>query len=271
MLKLNIKRLISLFVIMMSFVLVGNEKTNVSMEQKLKNLNYRFDSDNKDFFIIKGGTNKVIVSKNPERDPETNKVYHLVFTLWEPFFLDSEEIKTLNNINKKLKYGSYGICESGNRKSIYFGFDFPVNVTTKDLSKAIAACATAKMPIKIDMNKQYRLSIIEVLDKDQKAGRSNKGHKEIARMMANIDLSYCPSDFKEAYRKHTDAWAQERLGATEVGAVLGAADGDPLTALVGGILGAVIDTAVQGSDIRSTFEDVLRIAREYGVNTESYK
>jgi hypothetical protein len=78
-------------------------------------------------------------------------------------------------------------------------------------------------------------AIARVLEKDR-AARIEAGFGKIADSMRTIDLKSCPPRFREAYQKHISAWEKNDL--------------------------RLID---------ETFEEVKRIAREYGVDVSPFE
>lgn len=238
-----------------------------AMREKLSALDYNF-SNVKDYFLIKGGQNNVLVTQKPERNIEKNTVYYTILTIWQPMFLSKDHINKLIEFNKKSELGKFTADVVGNRILVGYSITVPKDVTSSVLSNAIRETSRIKLPFAVNISEQDRLSIIEVLDKDRQAGLAGGGHEAVAQRMSKIDLSFCPEDFQNAYIRHIKAWGA-RLGATEAGVALGG--DDPGAALVLGLYGALLDGAVQSEDIKSSFSTVLQIAEKYGVNTKPYR
>jgi hypothetical protein len=81
-----------------------------------------------------------------------------------------------------------------------------------------------------------RTAIKQVLEQDRAFHRARKLAKQYADSMATIDLQSCPSEFRQAYRKHIGAWEKNELNSIE-----------------------------------ETWGEVKRIAREYGVDMEPFE
>ncbi|MBQ4329859.1 MAG: hypothetical protein IJC27_09035 [Lentisphaeria bacterium] len=253
--------------IVLCMIFWGSIAYGDSMREKLEALNYNFKAG-KNCFLIEGGTNLVAVSEKPQRDIESNRVLYHIFTIWEPVFLSKEKLDRLVEFNKKNRFGQFSIFPAGMRFNICFGISVSPDVSLSELSKAIRECARVNVPIRINNEEQYKLSIVEVLDLDRKAGKAGGGHEAVAARMSKINISYCPQDFQDAYIRHIRAW-KFRLGATEAGTALGG--GDPGSAFVLGLLGAAIDAETQSEGISSTFNVVLKIAEQYGVDVRPYR
>lgn len=245
----------------------GENPIRSEMEEKLKLLEYSYSLitiNKNDFFVIKGGKNAVFITKNASRDINRDIVCYYVFTTWKSVFLSDKDLKTIHDLNLKNKLRRYELFKDANRVRVLCTFRLSKDFSQTDLSKVIKECSEVKFPVEINQSEQYRLSIQEVLNKVFEAQHLGE-NKKIAQRISKIDMSFCPRDFYYAMEKYYNA-LQFRLGATEAGAAL--AD-DPVTAFILIGYGTFADAALEAGVIRESFQQVLQVAKKYGVEVQN--
>lgn len=251
------------------------------IEAKLKDLKISFEKTEAScpWLIASMGNTKVFVAKECERNQE-NKVERAIIVIFDLLILTEEQENILIRANSR-KTPAQGVwqAEETDMKNgsvyLYFLINIPENATDKQLTEAIIKCSKIVLPFNYDYQKQYTMAIRKVLELDAIAGKKST-REEIVRTMAEINLTLCPEDFINAYKRHFNAWRQS-LDCTgmNVGALLGAAAGannnnDSRAGavagfLLGGLIGGGIQEASHSEAIRTTWENVVYIAKKYGV------
>ena len=246
---------------------------------KLKDLKIPYETLEQDipFVIATMGDARILISKDGIRNQD-NEVVRAVMQAFGPLILTEEHIEKLIKVNTGKTeaegiWGVWGLEEQ--HQVIYYEIDIPENATDEELTKTIIKCSKIQIPFYYDMKAQYSSAIRKVLDLDSNAGHASS-REETVRRMRQINLDLCPVDFVNAYRRHLAAWEKSLDMSTtkagvELGAVIGSDGGqDPAGAVAGalifGLLGGVIESSLQSEDISSTWDEVKRVARLYGVN-----
>ncbi len=279
----NLSKIMSVFLAM---VMLSTPLLGYDIEAKLKELKIPFEKSEKDsiFTIVTMGGTKVAVMKEGVRNQD-NIVVRAIMAIFEPIILTEAQIDNLIKANngKTAAMGIWGAEDAELGKDsvlLYYEIDIPEDAADKQLTEAIIKCSKVVLPFHFSYEVQYKAAITKVLEIDHDAGRAGS-RKETVRRMKEIDLSMCPSDFADAYRRHLWAW-ENSLDNTggELGMALGVAAGAGenqdnvagalLLGIIGGVVGTGIQSASQQDAISSTWDEVKRVARKYGVSTQNW-
>ncbi len=272
--------------VFLTTVLLSTSLFGYEMESKLKELRIPFEKSEaaSPFTIVTMGGNKVAVMKEGVRNQD-DKVVRAIMTIFEPIIPTKAQIDILVNANKgnTPATGIWGAEDAGlgnDSVLLYYEIDIPEDATDKQLTNAIIKCSKVVLPFYYNFEVQYKSAISKVLELDYVAGRADS-REETLRRMKQIDLSMCPSDFADAYRRHLRAWENslDNSGA-ELGVALGATAGAGknqdnvagaiFLGLLGGVVGAGIQSANHQEAISATWDEVKRIAKKYGVSGKNW-
>ena len=223
---------------------------------QLRRLNLAFTVFSDKFYTVQiSGEKRVLVQRNAFRDPkgrvlrEVTRPVFLYLTLFQARSLKSVGWRVFFSRSDRLSLVAYPLYVRE-------------NCPNGDLTKAIDLAARKNLPFSPDPAFQAKMGIKEILDLDQRIEQNDQPRRCKIVLMHRLDLSFCLENFRDAYRKHRKAWADYRKIEEAV----------VMEYLLDGDVGTVSETqvAMRRKKIETSFAEVLRIARSYGVDTSSY-
>ena len=269
--KLSIRlAIVCLLTFLLPSLCSAGPKKSATMEEMLTSLDYDYVSASKDFFAIQCGNRRIYITKKPKRNPATNVVKHTIFTFWQPIFLEKDLEKQVLALTKDPAKGKYFTESVGPRKRICFGFlSVPKDVSETDLNNMITQCAKAQFPVSVNQQLQYKRSIEEFFIKLPDVWKEGRNYAEIAIGMSKIDISYCPADFQQAVRNLIQAMVPqckvETNRSNEI--IIKTSDDVLIEGILDGLF-SIAETALQQQAIQNASNQVLQVARKYGVEVD---
>ncbi len=226
------------------------------VSSQLRRLNQDFSVFSDKFYAVRvSGGKRVLVQRNTFRDAKGRVLREVTRPVF--LYLTAFQARSLKSAGWKVFFS-----RPDRLSLVAYPFYVRENCTDGELTKAIDLASRKKLPISPDPAFQAKMGIKEILDLDQRIEQNDQTRRCKIVLMHRLDLSFCPENFRNAYKKHRKAWADYRKIEEAV----------VMEYLLDGDVGTVSETqvAMRRKKIETSFAEVLRIARSYGVDTSSY-
>ena len=227
---------------------------DVSSQLRRANLDFGVFSDK--FYAVRvPGEKRVLVQRNTFRDAKERVLREVTRPVF--LYLTAFQARSLKSAGWKVFFS-----RPDRLSLVAYTFYVRENCSDGDLTRAIDLAARKNLPFSPDPAFQAKMGIKEILDLDRRIEENDQPRRSKIVLMHRLDLSFCPENFRNAYKKHRKAWADYRK--IEEAAVM--------EFFLDGEVGTVSETqaATRRKKIESSFAEVLRIARSYGVDTSGY-